>query len=180
MSSPDSASGWSIISHHEQEKDAALQKQAAILEHSNSTGSNGRRLGTSRTYVQMENPLPPAPALISGPPLAAPGPIPIPSAHRDIKRGATKEFPTVGQDDDRPERRGEPPKNSFVRRVRSSLLGGKNPFLSQNKAAEKEKERQEQTIIPPPLSPEPDAVIVGRPGSGSNGIQLTTPLVAVR
>jgi hypothetical protein len=33
-------------------------------------------------------------------------------------------------------------KNSFVRRVRSSLLGGKNPFLSQSKAAEKEKERQ--------------------------------------
>ncbi|ELU40401.1 hypothetical protein AG1IA_05556 [Rhizoctonia solani AG-1 IA] len=169
MSSPDSTgSAWSIISHHEQEKEAALHKQAAILEQHSATSSNGRRLGTSRTQVQMENPLPPPPPLISNPPLTAPGPIPIPSAHRDPKRAATKEFPTVGPDDDRSERRDEPreliAKTSFVRRVRSSLLGGKNPFLSQNKAAEKERDKQ---VIPPPLSPEPDAVIVRRPVLGT-------------
>ncbi|KAG8762561.1 hypothetical protein FRC11_008804 [Ceratobasidium sp. 423] len=120
----------------------------------------------------MENPLPPPP-LIASPPLASPGPVPIPNGHRESKRNGTREFPITDPGDERPEHRGEPPKgNSFVRKVRSSLLGGKNPFASQNKAAERERERQEQIVIPPPLSPEPDAVIVGRPGLESNG---TTP-----
>ncbi|CAE7052375.1 unnamed protein product [Rhizoctonia solani] len=169
MSSPDSGSGWSIISLREHEKEVAIQRQAAILEQSSTANLTGRRLGTSRTHVQVENPLP-MPPLIVNPPLVSPGPVPIPNTRRESKRSGTKEFPSAGPSDERPEHRDPPPKNSFVRRVRSSLLGGKNPFLSQNKAAEREK--QEPIVIPPPLSPEPDAVIVGRPGSESNG---TTP-----
>ncbi|KAH7341819.1 peptidase C65 Otubain-domain-containing protein [Rhizoctonia solani] len=166
MSSPDSS--WSIISSHEQEQDAVRQKQAAIIEQSSAANLTGRRLGTSLTHVQMENPLPPPPPLISNLPLASPGPVPIPNARRESRR---REFPSVDPSGEKPEHRDEPPKgNAFVRRVRSSLLGGKNSFLSQNKSAEREK--QEQIVIPPPLSPEPDAVIVRRPGSESNG---TTP-----
>ncbi|CAE6450647.1 unnamed protein product [Rhizoctonia solani] len=166
MSSPDS--GWSIISAHEHEKDAVRHKQAAILEQSSAANLTGRRLGTALTHVQVENPLPP---LIVNPPLASPAPVPIPNTRREPKRHATKEFPSVDPGGEKPEHRDEPPKGpSFVRRVRSSLLGGKNPFLSQNKSAEREK--QEQIVIPPPLSPEPDAVIVKRPGSESNA---TTP-----
>ncbi|CAE6435265.1 unnamed protein product [Rhizoctonia solani] len=189
MSSPDSGSGWSIISFHEQEKEVVIQTQAAILEQSSAANLTRRRLGTSSTHVHIENPLPPPPPLIVNPPLASPGPVAIPKSQRNPKRNGTKEFPSAGPGDERHEHRDQPPKgNSFVRKVRSSLLGGKNPFSLQNKAAEREKQGTyaidagfqpahldrlvEPIVIPPPLSPEPDAVIVGRPGSESNG---TTP-----
>ncbi|EUC64841.1 peptidase c65 otubain protein [Rhizoctonia solani AG-3 Rhs1AP] len=171
MSSPDSGSGWSIISFHEQEKEIVIQTQAALLEQSSAANLTRRRLGTSSAHVHMENPLPPPPPLIINPPLASPGPVAIPKSQRGPKRNGTKEFPSAGPSDERHEHRDQPPKgSSFVRKVRSSLLGGKNPFSLQNKAAEREK--QDAIVIPPPLSPEPDAVIVGRPGSESNG---TTP-----
>ncbi|KDN50529.1 hypothetical protein RSAG8_01027, partial [Rhizoctonia solani AG-8 WAC10335] len=177
MSSPDSGSGWSIISYREQEKELVIQQQAAIFEQSSAANLTGRRLGTSRTNVQMENPLPPPPPLIMNPPLASPGPVSIPKSHRESRRNGTKEFPSAGPSDERHEHRDQPPKgNSFVRRVRSSILGGKNPFLSQNKSAEREK--QEPIVIPPPLSPEPDAVLVGRPGSESNGTTPEPPVVS--
>ncbi|CAE6508806.1 unnamed protein product [Rhizoctonia solani] len=175
MSSPDSGSGWSIISYHEQEKEVVVQRQAAILEQSSAANLTRRRLGTSSTHVHIENPLPPPPLIVS-PTVASPGPKSVSHTHRESKRNGTREFPSAAPGEDKYEHRDPPPKgNSFVRKVRSSLLGGKNPFLSQNKAAEREK--QEPVVIPPPLSPEPDAVIVGRPGSESNGTTPEPPVI---
>ncbi|QRW17891.1 peptidase C65 otubain protein [Rhizoctonia solani] len=161
MSSPDSTgSAWSIISHHEQEKEAALHKQAAILEQHSSDGESA----AAPTATHFE------------PATTAPGPIPIPSAHRDPKRAATKEFPTVGPDDDRSERRDEP---HFICATGEVVAAWwEESVLVPEQSCRKEREskvhiaKKQAFVIPPPLSPEPDAVIVRRPGSESNG---TTP-----
>lgn len=100
-----SDSGWSIISAREQEKDAARQKQAMLYEQAQASSSvanltTRRRLGTSRTHVQMEDPqhhLPPPP------------PPTIPNGFHP-KRAPSKEFPRTSED----KQEHEPRESLFV------------------------------------------------------------------
>lgn len=96
MSSLGSESSWSFVEHHrEQEMETARNKQAMIYEQAQMASSAAnltaaRRLGTSRTHYQIEDPMRHPP-----PPLVANVPVSAPAATTSFasKRSAPKEFP---------------------------------------------------------------------------------------
>ncbi|QRV90107.1 peptidase C65 otubain protein [Ceratobasidium sp. AG-Ba] len=172
MSSP-TDSDWSLISHHEHQKDSARRKQEILLQDAAATSvanqSNGRRLGTSRTQYQMEEPgtssvgFPSTQPLAPSPPLSAPIPLPEAmngSSRRGSKKPPPSAFPRTEDPDGNEREPSKPP--SFTRKLRTSLLGGKNPFLSGNKNGSKDKQEQ-VVVVPITRSPEPDAVLVPHP-----------------
>ncbi|QRW04322.1 peptidase C65 otubain protein [Ceratobasidium sp. AG-Ba] len=172
MSSP-TDSDWSFVSHHEHQKESARRKQEILLQDAAATSaanqSNGRRLGTSRTQYQMEEPgtssvgFPSTQPLVPSSPLSAPIPLPE-AANGSSRRGSKKPppsaFPRTEDPDGNEREPSKPP--SFTRKLRTSLLGGKNPFLSGNKNGSKDKQEQ-VVVVPITRSPEPDAVLVPRP-----------------
>lgn len=155
-----SDSGWSLVSYQdnrEQQIDHVIKAQEARLQQATKLG--WARLGTSRTQVAIEEPprLPPPllpPSATTTAPFPSAAGAPTPPKRRDSKKAAGKEFPRA-EDDEKAER--EPCESygllcldvlltmgiakgpSFGRKLKTSLLGGKNPFLS-SKAAEKEKQ----------------------------------------
>ncbi|KAG9095015.1 hypothetical protein FRC06_010228 [Ceratobasidium sp. 370] len=160
MASPESDS-WSIISRHEDQLDHTRKTQEMYYEASTSVAnlSNMRRLGTSRTHYQMEEPapgssVPPPPPLVKSTSVSAPIPVPaVGSSRRGSKKSPPTAFPRTEENE-----KMEPKGNSLGRRIKTSLLGGKNPFLS-NKNGSKDKQ-EPAIVIPTTRSPEPDAVLV--------------------
>ncbi|KAG8758654.1 hypothetical protein FRC12_009947 [Ceratobasidium sp. 428] len=164
MASPDS--DWSVISFHEQQVETARKKQEMIQESITASVANlshRRRLGTSRTHYQMEQPpsefgVPPPPPLDASTTVSAPIPIPAaapPTSRRSSKKPPPTAFPKTEEN----EKIEQPSKGqSLGRKIRTSLLGGKNPFLLSKNGG---KERPEPIVVPPvTLSPEPDAVVI--------------------
>ncbi|KAG8738965.1 hypothetical protein FRC10_006297 [Ceratobasidium sp. 414] len=176
MTSPESDS-WSIISRHEQQLDQTRKTQEMYYEASTSVAnlSSMRRLGTSRTHYQMEEPapgtsLPPPPPLVQSTYVSSPIPVPAAgSSRRASKKPPPTAFPKT-EENEKVER--EPAKgNSIGRRIRTSLLGGKNPFLSNKK------DKQEPAIvIPATQSPEPDAVLVPHAVDAESDVAQAPPV----
>ncbi|KAG9121827.1 hypothetical protein FRC07_002053, partial [Ceratobasidium sp. 392] len=174
MASPDS--DWSIISHHEQQVEHVRKRQEMMYESTATSAANlssMRRLGTSRTHYQMEQPdsgvsFPSSPPLDPSPPVSAPIPIPaaVPSSSR---RGSKKPPPTAFPKTEENEKVEQPVKTSLGRKIRTSLLGGKNHFLS-NKNGNKDK--PEPIAAPVTQSLEPDLVIPYFVDAEPNGIPL--------
>ncbi|KAG8768809.1 hypothetical protein FRC12_005374 [Ceratobasidium sp. 428] len=164
MASPDS--DWSVISFHEQQVETARKKQEMIQESITASVANlshRRRLGTSRTHYQMEQPpsefgVPPPPPLDASTTVSAPIPIPA-AAPSTSRRSSKKPPPTAFPKTEENEKFEQPSKGqSLGRKIRTSLLGGKNPFLMSKNGG---KEKPEPIMVPPvTLSPEPDTVVI--------------------
>lgn len=139
--------------HREQQIDNVIKTQEARFQQAAKLG--WARLGTSRTQVAIEDPprqppplLPPS-AITTAPVPSAAG-APTPPKRRDSKKAAAKEFPRTdeGEKAEREPREsysllrldfllttGVAKGTSFGRKIKISLLGGKNPYKA-------EKERQ--------------------------------------
>lgn len=152
-----SDSGWSIVSyqdHREQQIGNVVKTQEARFQ---AAKIGWARLGTSRTQVAIEEPprqppplLPPSATTTFTAPFPSAAGAPTSPKRRDSKKTAGKEFPRT-EEGEKAERESRESYNlwclyfllttglakgtSFGRKIKNSLLGGKNPYKA-------EKERQ--------------------------------------